>query len=99
MAHLDTSVSSTIRFIAFWLANGTIDCELLEDRDYSEILTDPSGLEMIFAITCNLIEVDESGCVTNAEHATKRVAQYIRSWIDDDYVVDPPFEEWELELH
>ncbi len=99
MPHLDPSVSSAIRFIAFWLANGTIDCELLEGRDYSEILNDPSSLEMLFAMTCNLIEVDNAGRVTNAAIAKKRIAQYVRSWVDDDYVVDPPFEAWEQELH
>ncbi|WP_435830459.1 DUF7677 family protein [Micromonospora echinospora] len=27
-----------------------------------------------------------------------RAAQYVRRYCDPDYVVDPPFEDWETEL-
>jgi len=46
----------------------------------------------------NVIEVDESGQVTNAKHAEKRAAQYILQYVAGRQA-EPPFESWEVELH
>jgi hypothetical protein len=37
--------------------------------------------------------------LTNAKHAEKRAAQFVRSYVDPNYTVDPPFEDWEVHLH
>lgn len=58
-----------------------------------------SDLEQVFAIFTNLLDADEANKVTNDELATHRAAQWIRSGCDPGFIVEPPFEEWELELH
>lgn len=101
MAKLSTDVRSSIRFFAFFLANGTVDNDLLdvEEVDYSSVLLQPSWLESISAIYTNVLEVDEQGNVLNDDQARRRAAQYIRECIDRDYTVEPPWERWEIELH
>jgi nicotinate dehydrogenase subunit A len=41
----------------------------------------------------------DSGQVLNPKAAERRAAQWIRSYVDRTYTVDPPFENWEVELH
>jgi hypothetical protein len=84
---------------AFYLSNGTLCIEVLGAIDYSEILHEPSALEMIFAIFANTLEIDESGKVVNSGYPEKRAAQYIRTWFDQGYAVEPPFERCETELY
>ncbi len=43
--------------------------------------------------------VDEKGNVLNYRYCENRAAQYIRRYFDSVFAVDPPFEEWEIELH
>ena len=99
MAKLSHDVSAQLRLFAFYLSNGTLCAEVLRGIDYSEILHEPSALEMIFAIFANTLEIDESGKVSNSGYPEKRAAQYIRTWFDHDYVVEPALEPWETELH
>jgi hypothetical protein len=99
MARLSHEVSAQLRFFAFFLSNSTLCLEVLGDIDYSEILHEPSALEMIFAIFANTLEINEEGKVLNSGHPEKRAAQYIRTWFDREYVVEPPFEPWETELY
>ena len=54
---------------------------------------------MTYAIYINVLELDEHGNVLNAKHAEHRAAQYIRSYVDRDYSVTPPFDDWEVHLH
>jgi hypothetical protein len=97
---LSEDVRSELRFFAFYLANGTLHSDILPGtQNYSSILSEASALEQIFAIWANVLELDESGKVTNAAQASRRAAQYIRSLIDGSYFVEPPFEDWELDLH
>jgi hypothetical protein len=72
---------------------------LLEGFDYSCIFDEPSALEATYAIFVNVLETDETGKVLNAKAAEHRAAQWIRSYIDQGYVVDPPFEDWETHLY
>lgn len=73
--------------------------DLLEDIDYRPALMEfGSNLERVFAIFANVLEVDDSGRVTNYDHAEYRAAQWIRSYCDEQYQVEPPFEDWEFEL-
>lgn len=98
MAHLDNSVSGAVRFFSFVLANGTVSTAILEGVDYSGIFEEPSAVEQIYAIFMNVLEVDDEGKVVDSHRATERAAQYIRSFIAGGHE-EPPFEEWELELH
>ncbi|MGW5677958.1 DUF7677 family protein [Streptomyces sp. NPDC003860] len=100
MGHLSVDVRASFRLFAFYLANGTIDLELLDGFDYqSTVFHSGSSLEQVFAIYGNVLEVDESGMVLNDGDAQYRVAQWIRACCDPSYRVEPPFEAWEMELH
>jgi hypothetical protein len=50
-------------------------------------------------IFANVLDVDEHGKVTNRKHAEKRATDYLRSYCDRSFRVDPPFEDWEVALH
>ncbi|MGA6156498.1 DUF7677 family protein [Stenotrophomonas sp. NPDC087984] len=100
MGHLPLDVRASIRLFAFYLANGTIDVDLLDGIDYRPALFQfGSALEQIFAIYGNVLEVDESECVLNDGEAQYRAAQWIRAYCDPSYQVKPPFQAWETELH
>jgi hypothetical protein len=99
MAHLPENVRSAIRLFAFYVGNGTVNVELLDGIDYRPALMEfGSDLERVFAIFSNVLDVDEAGLVTNFDQASWRAAQWIRSYLDPDYTVQPPFEDWEFEL-
>ncbi|MBQ0994249.1 hypothetical protein KBX08_29735 [Micromonospora sp. H61] len=99
MAHLPEDVRASFRFFAFYLANDTLVMDLLEDFDYRPVvMAHGSGLEQVFAIFANVLDVNESGEVTNYGDAEYRAAQWIRRCCDDSYKVDPPFAGWELDL-
>lgn len=99
MAKLSESVSGAIRQFSFWVANGSLGYPLLKDVDYRSILTEePSALEMTYAIFANVLEMNDKGEVTNAKVAEKRAAQYILGYMTGT-PVEPPFEDWEIELY
>ncbi|MDI6105886.1 hypothetical protein QLQ12_45675 [Actinoplanes sp. NEAU-A12] len=99
MAQLPEDVRSALRFFAFYLANGTLVVDLLENFDYrSNVLAYGSGLEQVFAIFVNVLDVNDAGEVTNYGDAEYRAAQWIRRVCDSTYQVDPPFADWEIEL-
>jgi len=102
MSQLGTSVRSELRFFTFWLFNGTLARDvLLGDAYLSAIKHDfyASDWEQLFAIWSNNLELDDAGVVVNSAHATRRAAQFIRSHLDPNFTPDPPFDEWEIELH
>jgi hypothetical protein len=73
---------------------------LLEGIDYSCIFEEPSALETAFAIFINVLELDEQGNVLNARHAEHRAAEWIHGYVTGwSRPPDPPFEDWEVELH
>ncbi|NIH86612.1 DUF7677 family protein [Amycolatopsis granulosa] len=94
-------VRGAIRFFAFFVANGTLCQEVLRDvDDYRPALFEyGSALEKVFAIYTNVLEYDDQGRPTNDDWAARRAAQWIRSYLDHNYSVDPPFEDWEVTLH
>lgn len=98
---LSTYVSGAVRQFSYWFAHGTLGYPLLEGIDYTgEILKEESSFaEQAFAIFMNNLETDGEGSVTNYQYCEQRAAQYIRSYFDADYRVEPPFEFWETELH
>lgn len=96
MARLSTSLSGELRLFAFLLANGT----LMRDIDYLPLLgSDPSAVEMAFAVFANNIDMDDQGRVLNASHAQNRAAEYLRSYCDTSYFPQPPLEDWEVALY
>ena len=103
MPKLSIDFRAELRLFAFYLSNGSLSsfCPdvLSDDFDFSHVLCEPSLLEAVFAVYGNTIEINEDGKVTNGDHVHRRVAQFIRQMFDQNYVVDPPFEPWEFELH
>ncbi|MFN8674381.1 MAG: hypothetical protein U0457_20165 [Candidatus Sericytochromatia bacterium] len=96
---LSKELSSTLRKFSFWLANGTVGLPLLENIDYTCIFSEPSALEQVYAIFVNVLEIDEKEIVLNAKEAEYRASQFIRSYIDENYEVEPEFEDWEVMLY
>jgi hypothetical protein len=95
---LSHDLRAELRLFAFYLANRTLCLEVLRGVDYSPIFSEPSALEQAIAVYANVLDLDETGKVRDAEAAHRRAAQYIRSFLDPTYEVHPPFEDWELEL-
>lgn len=80
------------------MASGTQNT--LEGIDYLSLYgEEPSAIEQVFAIYANVIELDENGNVLNAKYAEKRATDYLRSYCDPTFIVEPAYEYWELELH
>ena len=103
---LSIGYRNALRFFTYYFANGTLGLmagdSKLDSINYQERLMEiPSNMEMLMAIYSNNIEMDEEGVVVNHSHAMKRAAQFIREAcpIDgEEYVVEPEFEDWEVEL-
>ena len=86
----------------YYYANGTLPfvVGILENGEYVErFLEIPSNFETMTAIYINNILIDEVGMVVNQKYAMTRAAQFIRSAFDGDYIVEPPYEDWEFEKH
>lgn len=74
--HLPVDVRAALRFFAFYIANGTLDVDLLEGIDYRpQLMAFGSPLEQVFAIFANVLQVDENGEVLNEGDAQYRAAQ------------------------
>ena len=87
-----------LRTFAYFLASGTH--HMLQGVDYLDLYGDePSAIEQTFAIFWNVLEADEQGRVTNFEAAQQRATDYLRSYCVPDFQVDPPLQDWEIELH
>ena len=72
----------------------------LKGIDYLSLYgEEPSAIEQVFAIYANVIELDEYGQVLNAKYAEKRATDYLRAYCDSNFIVEPPYEDWELRLH
>lgn len=95
---LSKRLRAELRLFAFYLANRTLCLEVLRGVDYTSIFSEASALEQVIAIYANVLDLDETGNVRNAGTAQRRAAQYVRSFLDPTYEVQPPFEDWELEL-
>jgi hypothetical protein len=96
---LGDSFSGTLRTFAYFMASGTQ--YTLEGVNYLQLYgSEPSAIEQVFAIFANVIELDEhTGEVLNAHYAQKRATDYLRAYCDRSFVIDPPYEDWETELH
>ncbi len=95
---LGDSFSGALRTFAYFMASGTMNT--LRGVDYLTVYgSEPSAIEQVFAIYANVIELDDDGLVTNAKYAEKRATDYLRAYFDQTFVVDPPYEDWEVALH
>ncbi len=95
---LSHSFSGALRTFAYFIASGTHYA--LEGVEYMDIFgEEPSAIEMVFAIYANVIELDEDGTVLNGKYAEERACQSLRRYCTPGYTVEPPFEDWETELH
>lgn len=94
---VDKYVKGAVRQFSYWFAHGTIGSGLLDGIDYTCSLTEESSFaEQAYIIFMNNLEYDDTG-VTNYKHAELRAAQYVWSYFDPQYIVEPPFEAWETE--
>lgn len=92
-------ICGAVRQFSLYFAKGTLGHPLLKVIDYIEELKEESSFaEQAFAIFMNNLEVDEDGNVLNYKYCENRAAQYIRRYFDSSYTVEPPFENWEIEL-
>jgi len=95
---LSESFCGALRTFSYFIASGTH--YQLKGVDYVKLFgNEPSAIEQMFAIYTNVIELDEKGNVLNAKYAEKRAVDYIRSYCVVDFKVEPPYEDWEIELH
>lgn len=95
---LSNEVSGALRTFAYFLSSGTH--HMLEGVPYLHLYgKEPSAIEQAYAIFANVLEFDETGRVTNRKHAEKRATDYLRSYCDSSFRVEPPFEGWEVALH
>jgi hypothetical protein len=100
MQKIGDSFSAALRTFAFWVANGTVGHPLLEGLEYRQVLIqEPSAMERLFAIFANVLELDDDDQVTNAKHAEHRAAQWLRTYLEPEFVIEPPLEDWEIALH
>ena len=95
---LGPSFSGALRTFAYFMSSGTH--YMLEGVEYLDLYgNEPSAIEQAHALYANVIEIDNDGIVLNAKHAEKRAADYIRAYCVPEYEVEPPYEDWELDLH
>jgi len=95
---LSESFSGALRTFVYFMASGTHN--QLKGIDYLSLYgEEPSAIEQVFAIFANVIELDENGEVLNAKYAEKRAVDYLRSYCDPSFTVEPPYEDWEIELY
>jgi hypothetical protein len=95
---LSNSFSGALRTFAYFMASGTH--YKLEGIEYLSLYgEEPSAIEKAFAIYVNVLELDENGQVLNAKYAENRATDYIRQYCDSNFKVEPPYEDWEVELY
>lgn len=106
--NLSNDFKRVLRHFVYYYTNGTLpyvigDDDLLKGIDYREDLKEEASIvEQAFAIFINNIKMDANGTVINAQYAMLRAAQLIRAVCcepEDNFKVDPDFQDWETELH
>jgi hypothetical protein len=95
---LSHGVSGALRTFSYFLASGTH--YMLEGIQYLSLYgSEPSAIEQAYAIFANVLEMDETGEVLNMRYAEKRATDYLRSYCDPNFRVEPPLEDWEVALY
>lgn len=96
--HLSNHFSGCLRTFAYFMSSGSH--YMIDDLDYIKLYgMDPSAIEMCYAIFCNVIEIDDNGRVINFVYAQKRATDYIRSYMNPKYSIEPPLQDWERNLY
>jgi hypothetical protein len=92
------SLSGAIRSFAYFMSSGSH--WNLQGTEYLKLYgEEPSAIETTYAIFVNVLEMDEQGNVLNFDLADKRATDYLRAYLVPEFIVDPPFEEWEVALY
>lgn len=92
------SFSGALRTFTYFLSSGTH--YELEGVDYLSLYgREPSAIEKAYAIFANVLEMDDEGRVLNVKYAEKRACDYIRAYCQPGFEVDPPYEDWEVNLY
>ena len=95
---LSNSFIGALRTFSYFMASGTQNT--LKGIDYISLYgEEPSAIEKVFAIYCNVIELDDNGIVLNAKYAEKRATDYLKQYCNPNFKVEPEYEDWETELH
>lgn len=95
---LSSSFSAALRNFVYFLSSG--NHYHLKGISYIDLYgEEPSAIEQAFAIYENVIELNDNGIVLNAKYAEERACDYIRSYCDSKFKVDPPYEDWEIALY
>ena len=95
---ISNSFSGALRKFTYFIASGTH--KNLKEIEYLDLFgNEPSAIEKMFAIFTNVIELNEKGIVINAEYAEKRATDYLKNYCNPEYKINPPFEDWEIELY
>ncbi len=95
---LSNSFRGALRTFAYFMSSGTQST--LDGVDYLSLYGDePSAIEQVYAIFANVLELDANGQVLNSHYAQKRATDFLRAYCDPNFKVDPPYEDWETELH
>lgn len=95
---LSHDVSGALRTFTYFMASGTH--YMLDGVPYLELYGNaPSAIEMTYAIFANVLEIDEAGNVTNLKYAQKRATDYLRNYCDPTFQIEPPLEQWEMNLY
>ncbi len=95
---VSNSFSGALRTFAYFMSSGTH--HMLKGVDYLPLYgSQPSAIEQVYPIFANVLEVGEDGQVVNAQYAQKRATDYLRWYCEPHIKVDPPYEQWEIELH
>lgn len=97
--HLSRGLSGAFRQVGYWIGTGTVGYPLLEGIDWLPVAhAEPSLLEIALAVWANNILLDEGGNPTNAKHAERRAAMWIRQYCTG-VPAEPPLQSWESELY
>lgn len=95
---VSNSFSRALRTFAYFMASGSQNT--LKGVNYLSLYgNEPSAIEQVFAIFANVIEMDEFGNVLNAKYAEKRATDYLHSYFDPSFKIEPPYEDWETKLY
>lgn len=104
MMSVPEELKIAVRRFTYYYTNGTLPLvsgvEALNARgDYRErLLDEPTVVTTAFSILLNHLQLSQSGSLVGFERGVQRAAQFLAEWLGEgDFIVQPPFEDWELE--
>lgn len=95
----NNQVTNCIVTFVYHFIEGALDTSVFNVAEYKSALFEGgSFFEGVISVFLNVIEVDTNENVRNISRAERRAQQFARQWVDRDFKVEPPFEDWEVEL-